>query len=111
MFHQVREDTNSFYNLRNIFSDYECNKRNKSISIPNLVESIGNFAYNHCDELESVIFSNGSFIEFIGIRAFSYCKNFELIIIPKSIKSIEDYAFYYCDKLKSVLFSNESLVK
>lgn len=38
----------------------------------------------------------------IGQWAFAYCKNLERVILPEGLKSIEDYAFLECEKLESI---------
>ena len=84
-----------------------------SVTIPNSVTSIGNYAFQNCSSLSSVTIpnsvtsiENGAFhscssltsvkipnsVTSIG-SAFSYCSNLISIEIPNSVTSIENYAF------------------
>ena len=41
-------------------------------------------------------------LEYIGFRAFSYCKNLGNVDFPDSLKSIQGESFYDCDSITSV---------
>ena len=49
----------------------------KSITIPSSVEKVGNDAFNHCDNLESVIFMGDNRIE-MGSNIFEYCNKLKI---------------------------------
>ena len=64
-----------------------------SIEIPASVTSIGKYAFSECTNLESVTFAEGSQLESIGNYAFQNCSNLTSIIIPASVTSIGSYVF------------------
>lgn len=68
-------------------------------TIPNGVKSIGQWAFEGCDSLTSVIISEG--VTEIGMYAFYNCRNLVRLVIPDSVKSIGVAAFYGCIQLKS----------
>ena len=99
-----------------------------SITIPASVKSIGKNAFERCEDLNKVTFSEGSQIQSISSSAFDNCKNLktvifgdngqfttidtlfrgnktiETVVFGKNSKmtSISKYAFYDCFYLKSV---------
>ena len=75
-----------------------------SVTIPDSVTSIGNYAFFDCSNLASVNIGNG--VTSIGVQVFSYCNGITSITIPDSVTEIRNYAFKYCDSLTSVIFKN-----
>lgn len=73
----------------------------KSITIPNGVTSIGDYAFYFCENLETVFISET--VTSIGEKAFYGCKNLTVINIPSSITEIKDYAFYGCSALSEIV--------
>ena len=71
-----------------------------SITIPNSVTSIGNYAFYGCSGLTSITIPNS--VTSIGNRAFSSCSGLTSITIPNSVTSIGDSAFYGCYRLIEV---------
>ena len=61
--------------MLNIFED--CSSL-ASVSIPNSVTSIGNYAFSGCSSLASVIIGNG--VTSIGEHAFYYCSSLNTVI-------------------------------
>lgn len=97
----------------------------KEIKIPDSVETIGNGAFNYCQNLERIALpsalqplSNGTFygctalsevtfpasLETIESRAFSFCRNLSEIKLPTSLKAIRSSVFDYCSALKTVSY-------
>ena len=72
----------------------------ETITIPDSVVEIGEYAFSHCRELDSVIIPQG--VTRIGHRAFFGCESLKSIIIPNSVTTIADQAFCFCDDLKSL---------
>jgi len=73
-----------------------------SVLIPDSVTSIGNGAFGGCTSLTSALIPDS--VTSIGIGAFAYCDSLSSLSIGKSVTSIGDYAFYSCLNLSSVLF-------
>ncbi|MBR6406982.1 MAG: leucine-rich repeat protein [Clostridia bacterium] len=66
--------------------------------IPYGVETIGNYAYNHC---QSTVLNIPDTVTSIGNRAFESCI-VENLVIPDSVKFIGAGAFSQCGQMKSV---------
>ena len=75
-----------------------------SVVIPNSVTSIGNYAFNGCNGLTSVEIPNS--VTSIGERAFGSCYGLTSVVIPNSATSIGNYAFYCCYSLTSVVIGD-----
>ena len=78
-----------------------CNCSNITyIRIPNTVKSIGNYAFSNCSQLAFVDLSEG--LTTIGVEAFYNCGALTHITIPSTVTSIGNNAFSYCSTFKSV---------
>ena len=77
----------------------DCN-RLTSITIPNDVIGIGDYAFSDCTNLSSVVIPDS--VTSIGYSAFSYCHNLSSVIIPDSVTSISPAAFFGCSSLTSI---------
>ena len=71
-----------------------------SVTIPDSVVSIGDYAFYMCSALTSVTIGKG--VTSIGASAFNTCGALTSMTIPDSVISIGDYAFYQCFNLTSV---------
>ena len=91
----------AFYDFKNLTSDF---KNLTSITIPDSVTSIGNYAFDGCSGLTSVTIPYS--VTSIGGSAFSGCSNLTTITIPDSVTSIGNYAFSGCSGLTSVIIPN-----
>ena len=76
----------------------------KSVTIPDSVTSIGNYAFENCTNLTSVTIPDS--VTSIGNYAFENCTNLTSVTIPDSVTSIGSDAFGYCSKLISVTIPN-----
>ena len=76
-----------------------------SVTIPNSVTSIGNYAFSYCSNLASVTIPNS--VTSIGDDAFYVCSSLESVTIPNSVTSIGDDAFYDCNDLKTIYMQCE----
>lgn len=74
----------------------------KSVTIPTSVKRIFDGAFACCEELETVIFEEGSILNEIGEVVFEDCTKLQSITIPSSVTSIGSYAFCGCTNLVSV---------
>ena len=87
--------------MLNIFSN--CS-RLTSITIPNSVTSIGDYAFINCSSMTSVTIPNS--VNSIGNWVFRDCKSLTSVTIPNSVTSIGEYAFSFCSGLTSVTIPN-----
>ena len=71
-----------------------------SITIPGNVESIGEDAFYNCDNLTDVTLQDG--VKSIGRSAFIWCNNLTNIVPPNSVTSIGYFAFKDCTSLTSI---------
>lgn len=81
----------AFYEFKNI----------TSVVMGDSVTSVEADAFNGCEQLESVIFSNSS-QSTIYDSTFYNCYNLKTLVIPASIKTVQNYAFFNCANLKNV---------
>ena len=86
------------------FLEYSNNSGLKSITIPNSVTSIGNYAFRDCTGLTSITIPNS--VTSIGNYAFSGCTGLTSITIPNSVTSIKSYTFFGCTGLTSITIGN-----
>ena len=82
----------------------QCPCAKTSITIPNSVTSIGDYAFNNCRNLTSITIPSN--ITSIGEEAFTDCRGLTSITIPTSVASIGDYAFSNCTGLTSIDIPN-----
>ena len=71
-----------------------------SITIPNSVTSIGEYAFSYCTGLTSITIPDS--VTSIGNYAFSWCSSLTSITIPGSVTSIGYGAFYGCSSLTNI---------
>ncbi|MCU6767297.1 leucine-rich repeat protein, partial [Blautia ammoniilytica] len=72
----------------------------KKVVIKQGVTSIGNLAFEGCNNLTSIIIPNS--VTSISESAFDGCSSLTSITIPNSVTSIEDSAFRGCSSLTSI---------
>ena len=97
--------SNAFENPCNYYANLYFNGEIvTSITIPNSVTSIGDYAFRGCTSLTSVTI--GDSVTSIGNDAFYNCDSLTSITIGNSVTSIGEYAFCGCSSLKSVTISN-----
>jgi hypothetical protein len=81
----------------------------KTVIIPKNVENINVAAYCGGDNIENVVFEEGSQLKLIRAGAFFQCSSLTSIVIPQLVECIETHAFYKCSKLATVTFEGERL--
>ena len=79
-----------------------------SITIGNIVTSIGANAFFGCINLESLTFTPTSILTSIGDLAFKNCFNLTSVSIPASVTSIGANTFSGCTALKNVTVSSNA---
>ena len=72
-----------------------------SISLPNSVKTIGNYAFAQCYCLESIIIPDS--VTSIGQYAFQSCQAATTVTIGSSVTSIASGAFYGCWELNQII--------
>ena len=72
-----------------------------SVTIPDLVETIGQNSFAGCFRLTSLTIGNS--VESIGQSAFHGCSELTSVTIPDSVETIGQSAFRSCVKLESVI--------
>ena len=80
-----------------------------SVSIPNSVHVIGDYAFRDCSSLTSVVI--GDSVTTIGADAFWGCHELSYISIGESLDSIAEHAFFDCDSLIVNVTKIETLFK
>ncbi len=80
----------------------------RSLEIPYGYTSIGDGAFDNCDDLISI--SIPSSVTSIGKEAFRVCDGITSISIPNSVAYVGEDAFYWCDVLTSIYVSPSSRV-
>ena len=71
-----------------------------SVTIPNSVTTIDEYAFSGNDHLTSIEIPNS--VTSIGWGAFQGCSGFKTIVIPDSVTGIGSFAFAYCSNLESI---------
>lgn len=72
----------------------------RSISLPEGLEAIGNWAFGYIEHLTSI--SIPSTVQTIGTDAFAYCTNLRSVELGEGLMTINGQAFWMCDNLTSV---------
>ena len=78
----------------------------KSVTMPNSIMSIGDWAFSDCDGLVDVTIPNS--VTNIGNGAFSGCSSLTSVTIPESVTTIGYSAFNHCSRLTSVYIMDVS---
>lgn len=63
-----------------------------TLTLPNTILSIDNYAFMHCELLQNVVFGEG--LTSIGYSSFSHCFELDNFKLPESLEEIGEWAFY-----------------
>ena len=72
----------------------------KNVILPDSLKIIPFYAFEKCENLESVEFGNN--VTIIEDGAFYCCSSLKSIELPDSLEEIDSIAFLYCNKLESI---------
>src|SRR5665213_1035505 len=75
-----------------------------SVTIPNRLTSIGDYAFQNCTLMASVSIGNG--VNYLGSDAFYNCTSLTNVTIPNSVTNLGTAAFYNCSRVTSVTIGN-----
>ncbi len=75
----------------------------RSVSIPDTVTSIGDYAFYGCSNLTT--YNNPTRLNRIGEAAFMSCINLTTITIPSSVTSLGELAFANCQRITNINFN------
>lgn len=79
---------------------YPINKEGSIYEIPNSVTNIGDFAFQNCSNLPSIVIPDS--VTNIGNCAFYYCENLSSVSIGKSVANIGNHAFSGNEKISEI---------
>ena len=92
-----------FYKPEKRLVCYLCAKAESSYTIPQGIQSIGDYAFFNCSNLTSITIPDS--VMNIGNDAFSGCSSLTSVTIPESVTSIGANPFAYCDNLTEIRVS------
>lgn len=72
-----------------------------SVTIPESVISLSDYAFYDCTRITSIIISNST--TSIGSHCFYFCDSLTSVTLPKNIVTLSDYAFAHCKSLVSIV--------
>ena len=74
--------------------------KGSSVTIPDCVRTIGDYAFYECNSLETLNLPAG--LTSIGDSAFSWCCSLKTLNLPAGLTSVGDSAFYECNSLETL---------
>jgi hypothetical protein len=80
----------------------------RSVSIPSLVQQIGDSCFECCSQLAEVVFEPGSLLTRIGPCVFQKCTSLRSICIPAQLEALPHSCFLGCTSLASVRFEADA---
>ncbi len=85
---------------------FQNNKSILSITIPDSITIIGDYAFSGCSSLKTVTIGKNSQLAIIGSYSFYSCTSLTSITIPNSVATIGGNAFSGCSSLTSIIIPN-----
>ncbi len=77
------------------------------VAMHDSVEVIGDKAFEHCVNLQTLVLSKN--LKHIGINAFLGCKHLNYLDLHPGIESIGEWAFHGCERLKKIYFHGSKI--
>lgn len=74
----------------------------KAINIADRTNSIGNYAFQKCNQLTSVTFVSPTNLHEIGDYAFADCESLGSITIPDQVQKLGNFCFKNCNRLTAI---------
>lgn len=65
----------------------------RHVRLPSTLQVLGNGTFLLCENLQEVVFEEGSRLEIIGECAFASCFSLKSIFLPEGLEAIGEYAF------------------
>ena len=84
--------------------------KKNTIIIPYSIQTINDYAFHSCQNLQEVLFSEGN-LKSIGYQSFMNCTRLSRVIFPTSLEIIQSKAFSLCDHLQCGCFEIPSNVR
>ncbi len=81
------------------YAFYNCSNL-RNITIGDNVTSIGSWTFDGCSSLTEIVLPNS--LTTLGYDAFGGCTNLKRINLPNGITEIDDYTFYKCSSLTTI---------
>ncbi len=97
-------DGNLYSKDGKILLQYAPGKTATSYTVPDGVTSIGESAFEECDNLQSIVIANS--VTSIADYAFAACNNLQSVVMANSVTSIGVYVFANCSSLQSIIIPN-----
>ncbi|MBR6996949.1 MAG: leucine-rich repeat protein [Ruminococcus sp.] len=91
---------------KNVLCRYPAGRGDKSFIIPDTVEVVRDYAFQNCDNLETIQLSKMA--ESINYSTFEGCDKLDHVVIPDNIVRVESYAFENCSSLSDITFSDNT---
>jgi hypothetical protein len=84
------------------YHPFQTNCDVKMVGMHPFVEIVGDKAFEHCDQLRTVVTSRN--LTTIGLNAFLGCHQLQYVFLHPQLEQIGDHAFHDCPKLKKIYF-------
>ena len=91
------------------YAFYDCEGLS-SVSFPASLTRIGDNAFQYCDGISTISFPPSSLLTTIGNYAFNYCQGLSSVSFPASLTTIGNFAFQGCAQLTTISFPPSSLL-